>query len=334
MAYENGRKSAAELDRETQVQRDRIGARIDEIKQRLSPGQLMDELLSYTKDGGNRFVSNFGAQVSANPIPAALVGVGLVWLMSANANTQAKPAMNTWHDYDDAYPYARVSSGGLRRTSHAADDSGQWWSEFQTDTGTKYRAASDSLGRRAGHFTDEAGKKFAGFIDDAGNRVRQFQDESGNALDDTMNWARHTWADAQRNVSEQFGHAVSAVSSAVDTARSNANGVGGAVQSQADQLSRQVTTLFDHQPLIGGALAFAAGAALGATLPRTSQEDALVGSQADAIKRKASVAAGEVYADGKRQVGEAYAQVSDKAAELYGEAKERVRQETNGRGLH
>jgi hypothetical protein len=334
MAYENGRKSAAELDRETQEQRERIEARIGEIKQRLSPGQLMDELLSYTKDGGNRLVSNFGAQVSANPIPAALVGVGLVWLMSSNAPAQEKPAATNWYEFDEEYPYARVSAGGLRRTSHAADDSGQWWSEFETDTGSKYRAASDSLGRRAGHFTDEAGKKFAGFIDDAGNRVRQFQDESGNALDQSLNWAKHSWRDAQRNMGAQLGNAVNAVSSVVDSARSNAAGVGGAVQSQADQLSRQITTLFDRQPLVAGALAFAAGAALGATLPSTPQEDALVGSQADAVKRKATVAAGEAYNEGKRQVAETFGQVSDKAAELYGDAKDRINKETSGRGLH
>src|SRR3569623_1843930 len=111
---ENGRKSAAELDRETQEQRDRIEARIGEIKQRLSPGQLMDEVLSYTKDGGNRFVSNFGAQVSANPIPAALVGIGLAWLMSSNANAQSQPVVRAVSE-DEDYPYARVDSGGLRR---------------------------------------------------------------------------------------------------------------------------------------------------------------------------------------------------------------------------
>jgi hypothetical protein len=334
MAYENGRKSVAELDRETQEKRERIEARIGEIKQRLSPGQLMDELLSYTKDGGNRFVSNFGAQISANPIPAALVGVGLVWLMSSNVNVQSRPAVSTWRDYEEEYPYARVSSGGLRRTSHAADNSGQWWSEFETDSGSRYRAPSDSLGRRAGHFTDAAGKKFAGFIDETGNRIRQFQDESGNALDETLNWAKHSWRDTQRNVGMQFGNAANAVSSAVDNVRSNASGIGGAVQSQADQLSRQIATLFDQQPLVAGALAFAAGAALGATLPSTPQEDALVGQQADAVKRKASAAAGEVYDEGKRQVAQAYDDASGKAAELYGEAKDRISKETTSRGLH
>ena len=331
---DNARKSAAELDRETQQQRERIEARIGEIKQRLSPGQLMDELLSYTKDGGNRLVSNFGAQVSANPIPAALVGIGLAWLMASSGNAQPQPVTRDWRDYEDDYPYARLSSGGLRRTSHMADAAGQWWREFQSDSGTRFRAASDSLGRRAGHFTDEAGKKFAGFIDDAGNRVRQFQDESGNMLDDTMNWARHSWQDTQRNVGQQLRSAGDAVSSAVDGARANASNVGGAVQSQADQLTRQITTLFDQQPLVAGALAFAAGAALGATLPSTPQEDAIVGKQADEVKRQAGDAAGKAYAEGKRQVAQAYDEVAGKASEAYSDAKDRLSADTNSRGLH
>lgn len=335
MANANGQKSSVELEREVSEQRDRVEARIGEIKERLSPGQLVDELLSYSKDGGGKFAANLGQQLAANPLPAALVGVGLAWLIGSNASGADKTATTSHADRDDdEYPYARLPSGTLRRISHSADDTGQWWSEFESNEGRKYKAPADPFGRRAGHFTDDAGKKFAGFIDEAGNRVRQFQDESGNALDDAMNWAKHSWRDTQRNVGLQLGNAVNMVSSAVDTARINASGVGGAVQSQADQLSRQITTLFDRQPLVAGALAFAAGAALGATLPPTPQEDAVVGSQADTIKRKASVVAGGAYADGKRQVAETYEQVSGKAAEIYGDAKERVAKETNGRDLH
>ena len=110
-------------------------------------------------------------------------------------------------------------------------------------------------------------------------------------------------------------------------------GIGAAI---CCQLAREdaIPVVFDRQPLVAGALAFAAGAALGATLPSTPQEDALVGSQADAVKRKATVAAGEAYNEGKRQVAETFGQVSDKAAELYGDAKDRINKETSGRGLH
>src|SRR3954465_5580220 len=86
MASMNGQKTSADLEREVSEQRDRVEARIGEIKERLSPGQLVDELLSYSKDGGGKFASNLGQQLTANPLPAALIGVGVAWLIGSNAN--------------------------------------------------------------------------------------------------------------------------------------------------------------------------------------------------------------------------------------------------------
>ena len=66
-------KTSADVEREVNEQRSRVEARIGEIRDRLSPGQLLDEALSYTKDGGSQFVGNLGSQISANPMPVALV---------------------------------------------------------------------------------------------------------------------------------------------------------------------------------------------------------------------------------------------------------------------
>lgn len=312
----NGQKSSAELEREVNAQRNRVEARIGEIKDRLSPGQLIDEVLSYTKDGGNKFASNLGQQITANPLPAALVGVGLAWLISANVS----PSQDTHrpsHDEDNEYPYAMVPKGGLKRVNHAADDAGQWWSEFETDGGARYKAKADSLGRRAGHFTDQTGKKFTGFIDEAGNRVRQFQDESGNMLDDAKGWASHNWNQVRHGISQQIRGAAS-------TASDVGGKLGDSVQTTSDQMARQIGALFDQQPLIAGALAFAAGAALGAALPHTRQEDQLIGEQADKARGQALDAAGSLYDQGKQKAAEAYDAVRDKAGKLYGDAKDQV----------
>ena len=325
----NGQKTSAELEREVNAQRDRVEARIGEIKDRLSPGQLIDEVLSYTKDGGGKFASNLGQQITANPLPAALVGVGLAWLIASNVAPQAQVSSASSYEDDDAeYPYASVSASGLRRVSHAADDTGQWWSEFETDSGARYKAPADSLGRRAGHFTDQAGKKFGGFIDQAGNRVRQFKDESGNALEQAKGWASHSWGKMQRGVSQQMRNAASTASDMGSNLMSGTQKLGGNlgdnVQNSSDQLSRQIGALFDQQPLIAGALAFAAGAALGAALPHTKQEDQLIGEQADKIRGQAVDAAGSLYDQGKQKAAEAYDEVRDKAGKLYSDAKDQV----------
>jgi len=318
-------KSSAELEREVQQQRSRVEQRIGEIKDRLSPGQLLDEALSYTKHGGANFASNFGQQVSANPIPATLIGIGVAWLMSSNINGNAQAATSAADhgEYGD-YPYASITGGGIRRISHKADEAGQWWSEFETGAGRRYKAKSNSLGERAGHFTDEAGKMFSGFIDDAGNRVREFQDEAGNRLGDARGWANHSWRDVQQSIGDGLNSVGTAAKQAMSGVTSGSRQLGGTVQTQTDQLTRQIANLFDQQPLIAGALAFAAGAALGAALPHTDQEDQLVGKHGDKLRKQAGSAAGKLYEEGKGRVGEMYDEASGKAGEIYDDAKERV----------
>jgi ElaB/YqjD/DUF883 family membrane-anchored ribosome-binding protein len=315
MSYASGTKSSAELEREVEEQRTRVEARIDEIKDRLSPGQLLDEALAYTKDGGQHFASNLGHTISANPLPATLLGVSLIWLMTGQGQPRQQSSEHSYsgHMREPEYPYARIGGSGLRRTGHRADEYGQWWSEFETGDGGRYRAKSNEKGHRLGHFMDESGKLFGGFIDEAGNRVKQFQDESGNLIDEASGWASHTWSDMQQGLSAQAQHIAA-----------SAQQMGQAMQKQTDQLTRQLGSLFEQQPLIAGALAFAAGAAIGAALPHTREEDRLVGEAADKIRREAGQVAGDLYEKGKEQVGQAYENVAEKAGEAYDDVKGKI----------
>lgn len=69
----------AEIDR-TRGEMDRT---LSAIEQRLTPGQLMDQSLDYLKSSGaNEFVHNLGGAAKNNPLPVALVGIGLTWLMA------------------------------------------------------------------------------------------------------------------------------------------------------------------------------------------------------------------------------------------------------------
>ena len=316
MTYEN--KSSAQLEREVEAQRVRVEERLGEIKERLSPGQLLDEALSYTKHGGAHFASNLGSQISANPIPATLVGVGLAWLISANASGRTSTNGHLHGGTFEDYPYANIGSGGLKRVGHAADDSGQYWSEFETSAGQRYKAKSDKLGNRASHFTDEAGKMFAGFIDETGNRVSDFRDEAGNMIEGARIWASHSWQDLQSTVGS-IGNAVRGAASGV---MSGTQHMGSGMQHQGDVLSRQIARLFDEQPLVAGALAFAAGAALGAALPHTEQEDKLLGKQGDKVRSEAGRAAADIYERGKEKAADLYEDVTERAGEVYGEAKD------------
>src|ERR1051325_4181685 len=88
-------KSAAELQREIELQRTQVEDRIDQIQQKLSPGQIVDELMAYTKGGGGEFISTLQRQVTANPLPVALLGVSLAWLMAKPQGNSSSYDTNT-----------------------------------------------------------------------------------------------------------------------------------------------------------------------------------------------------------------------------------------------
>jgi hypothetical protein len=305
-------KGSAELEREVEAQRNKVESTIGEIKERLTPGQLVDEVLSYTKHGGAHFAANLGNTVSANPLPAALLGVSLVWLMAgpklAMGNGQAHH-IDGW-PRSDGRNYRAVRGSSLQRLSHGVDDSGLWYSEWTDDGGAKYRARSDKAGNRMGHFLDESGRQFAGFFDEAGNRISEFRDEAGTVLDQATGWANHAWQD----VTEQVGHQVEHL------ARS-ASRMSRDVQAEASRVTRSAVHMLEDQPLILGALAFAAGAGIGAALPPTRQEDELIGEASDEVRREAGHLAADLYERGKEKASETYEDLSSKAGDIYQDAK-------------
>lgn len=343
MAYESENKSSAELQRDIELQRSRLEGTIDQIQDKLSPGQLFDELLAYTKGGGGEFVASLQRNVTANPLPVALLGVSIAWLMAKPANVGGADDVGTirtdrhWNDsinqrrgyaagagdeydeYED-YPVTVISGAGLQRLGSSSDEHGNTFSEFSDDSGKKFKAMSDATGRRAGHFMDETGNRFKGFTNAAGERVEHFRDETGNLLDEASGWASHTWQKAR----EKLHDAQDAIGSHAGAGRASAAQAGGAMRSQMESLNQTILTQFRDQPLVGGALAFALGAALGSTLPHTAQEDALMGEAADAVKGKVGEQAADLYDQGKEKAADLYATATDKAGEIYQQAKDGV----------
>lgn len=328
MAYDNDRKSSEELQREVEMQRAKLDDRIDSIQERLSPGQLVDELLAYTKSGGGQFMTSLQRNVTANPLPVALLGVSLAWLMAKPAPARSETDRQ-WdesingrrgyagHDDYEDYPVATITGSSLQRVSHQRDDSGQHVSEFIDDAGKKYRAASDEAGRRAGHFMDETGRRFRGFTAQTGEQIKHFRDETGNLLDEAGGWASHSWRRAQHMAEDARG----AVGHGAQVARDRAAEASRVMSEQVNSLNHTIMQQFRDQPLVAGALAFAAGAAFGSALPHTEQEDALMGEAADKVKGKAGEQAEALYDQGREKAAEIYEGASEQASKLYDKAK-------------
>ena len=85
-------RTAKDLEQEVVEERARVDETLDAIQRKLTPGQLVDEVLHHTRDAGGDFVSNLSRTLGSNPIPAAMIAVGLVWLMAAYPRPEAAPA--------------------------------------------------------------------------------------------------------------------------------------------------------------------------------------------------------------------------------------------------
>ena len=257
--------SAQELEREVEASRAGVEHTIDELRGRLSVGQMVDEGMKYFREsGGGEMTQRLGEQVRSNPLPLVLVGVGLAWLMSGRGQPHLQdrdPRRNGFgragggrsYGYN---PYPEYGAG-------EGDYTGQ---SSYAEAGPKSGSASRTAGSNAEADSDGPGvadraSAAAGW---AGDRVGSL----GHAGRDAFVRARQTSSDAYHEATDYAGSAYSGV-------------------------QRGFSDMLEREPLILGAIGLAVGAAIGAALPRTEMEDRLMGDRADRLKDEVKHAADE-----------------------------------------
>lgn len=83
-------KSPEELEQEINAKRASISNLVDSLESRMSPGQLFDQALSFTKGNGGEFYNNLCTTLKNNPVPTALTAIGVAWL-ALNQNRPFNP---------------------------------------------------------------------------------------------------------------------------------------------------------------------------------------------------------------------------------------------------
>ncbi len=207
------RETAVELEREIGRTRADIDMTLTAIQERLSPGRLLDQVLDYTKENGGAFAGNLGRSVRDNPLPVALLGIGLGWLMFAGRR----------HD------------GELERYTG------------EPDYGYPVQSGEQVL---QGEGIDRVGIHETEYVGDAG------ADEGTGLLEAGKNKARE-WTEGARHVAGSAG-------ASVRSARSGAADAAARVRERARHATSSAGHFMEENPLVIGALAVAAGAALGA----------------------------------------------------------------------
>ena len=121
----DGSRRPREIQAEIERTRQQMDGTLHAIENRLTPGQLYDQGIEYLRNnGGTEFLSNLGDQAKRNPMPVALVGIGLAWLMATN-----KSGSGTEPEYDASGPgirerasQAKAKLDGVRETTRRQVD--------------------------------------------------------------------------------------------------------------------------------------------------------------------------------------------------------------------
>jgi ElaB/YqjD/DUF883 family membrane-anchored ribosome-binding protein len=105
---DNGGRRPEQILTDIHRTRDELERTLLAIEHRLTPGQLVDQGIDYLRhSGANEFAHNLGGAAKQNPLPVALVGIGLAWLMALGR----QPAQN----YNSS-----VSASNLRERASGA----------------------------------------------------------------------------------------------------------------------------------------------------------------------------------------------------------------------
>src|SRR5260370_27977980 len=74
-------RQSEQLEREAEQTRQQLAGWLEELRSRVTPGQVIDQLADFAREGAAAdFLRNLGREIRENPIPVLLIAVWIGWL--------------------------------------------------------------------------------------------------------------------------------------------------------------------------------------------------------------------------------------------------------------
>ena len=311
-------RTPKEIEREIETQRSALTSNLEDLQDKFSIDTLVRQIGDQFREHGGDMGRSISDQVKANPIPLALTGIGLAWMMfgSPNKPTSASGFSRAEDDYrrsrlDQGRPYAppagRVADYG----------SGPSWSRDEQDDGPGY---ADRLSDHAETAKDKAAK--------GADAVKSGVSSAGSSVADAASSAKSSITSGAKSVQSSVSAAGSRIAEGTETLTEEGRKRVIAARQKAVEMKRSTVRsvsdgadaaadFYDRQPLVVGALALAFGAALGGALPRTKTEDDLMGDQSDSLFQEAE----RIFEEEKAKVSKVAKSVKDEVKDIAAETK-------------
>ena len=180
----NDHLSTRDYERVADASRRRLASSLDDLSRSLTPGRMLDEVMTYARGGGTDFFRGLGKAASANPIPTLLVSVGSIMFLSGKGRLGSTSSSNA--------PGRTNSRSGI--------------GEFARDAAGSVQHGAESIGSAVGDATGRTASKLASAGSAAASGAEKAKDafETGaGALGDAASEAAETVADKTAYVRDE-----------------------------------------------------------------------------------------------------------------------------------
>jgi ElaB/YqjD/DUF883 family membrane-anchored ribosome-binding protein len=262
-------KAKEQLELAKERARDEVREQISEVRHHVHDAtigraqHMMHRTVDRIEDSGRGALD----VVRENPIPSALIGIGLGWLLF-NMRTQRRGyTQDRSIGIDHGHRYGMVGRDGMHRGyleeryPYREDEEG--YVPRAREAVGELRETAGEMGMRARERVGEVGERVRERVGEVGSQVRERTHELGAEMRDRAHEVREgarELADRGRERVEYLAHEA---------------------QFRARRAEDRVMTSFQDNPLALGAVTLALGAAIGAMLPRTERENEMLGAARD-----------------------------------------------------
>jgi X-X-X-Leu-X-X-Gly heptad repeat protein len=318
MTIERHELTSKDYEREAEATRNRLADTLDELHDRLTPGHVLDEVLTYTRGGGAGFMRALTNAARENPLPTLLIGAGCAMFLAEKTGVTRR-----------AFSGGNSGSGFFGGAADAAADTAAGTGRsVRSAMGTAADTVADQAGSLAGSVRDSAasvGDNVAGTASRAASSLGNAASSVGSTVSGTAAAVGDSMSSAAQQARRSLNDGTAKLSDSVDQLKEGAVDLSETVQDyaasareqitdtaerthqQASNLARQfkdtANSLLHEQPLLVAAFGIAVGAAIAAALPKSKLEDELMGEASDAMKETIGEVAAGQYETAKEVAG-------------------------------
>ena len=290
-------RSSEQLRREAEQSRAQVAGTLEELRARITPGQVVDQLVDYAGDSGaGEFFRNLGRQAVNNPLPVALLGAGLAWLMFGGKSPGTRSARE-------------MMERGRGLASEAGDALGRWRSAAA--------ATSSDLKHRAADWASESAEA----VRSGAERMTEKGKELGASISERARATGSGWKGTGPGIADEsmalFGDPNAQISGAPDEA---ASGLGRIT----DEAGRAYGGATEKAGSAYGAMADKTASVYGAASDKATSAYEAAGDRAASAYGAATDKATSAYGAASGKAASAYEAMSDRAAAAYGAVSDRA----------